>query len=259
MINSHNLPSGWQLWRLAITGFRLHMWRYIFLVLVVIIPNQLINALAGGDSTVAVYTLIASLFMNGALIYAVIRFKAEPNSKPKLRELYYTSSAGLLRYIIVSLILAVMLIPAAFGLWLSGAGNSTMAAPALGEQLLLGLIGLIIAIPSIYLLIRNGLGSLIVYEGSVWPSEAIRRSRQVTKGHFWALLVRYLIMTLGLIVAIIPLTIICISLFLFTHIQFFITLNQIVNVTLLLPLFYLYTYELYSSLGTKNKPNHTEE
>ncbi len=259
MSDSYKLPSGWQLWRKTIANFRRHIWRYILLVLAVIIPTKVINTLAGGDSTVAVYTLIASLFMNGALIYAVIRLRAEPASKPKLRELYYNSSAGLLRYIIVSVVLAVMLIPAAFGLWLSGAGASANAAPTLGEQLLLGFIGLIISIPSIYLLIRNGLASLIVYEGTTWPAQALKASRDLTKGHFWAIVARYLIMALGLLVAILPLTLVCIGLFLLTQIQFFITLNQIINVTLLLPLFYLYTYELCKSLSMKPKSAPTEE
>lgn len=256
---AHKIPSGWQLWKKTITDFRRHFWRYILLVLVVIVPSRLINALSSGDSTVAVYTLIASLFMNGAIIYAVIRFKSEPNSKLKLRELYYNSSTALLRYIIVSFVLALMLIPAAFGLWLTGSGSSAIAAPPLGEQILLGLIGFMISIPSIYLLIRNGLSTLIVYEGTSWPSDALRRSRELTKGYFWAILLRYLILALGLLVAILPLTIIFIGLFLLTQIQFFTTLNQIVNVALVLPLFYLYAYELYKNLLRKTKPAATEE
>ena len=259
MSASHNLPSGWELWKNTLANFRLHIWHYILIVLVVTIPNQIINTLANGDSTVAVYSLIASLFMNGALLYAVIRFKAEPDSKPKLRELYYNSSSALLRYIIVSLTLAVMLIPAAFGLWLTGAGGNANAAPALGEQLLLGFIGLIIASPSIYLLIRNGFSTLIVYEGTTWPFQALRRSRKLTRQHFWALLGRNLIMALGLLVAILPLTIVCIGLFLLTHVKFFLTLNQIINVTILLPLFYIYLYELYKSLGIKSKTAPTEK
>lgn len=245
------IPSGVKLWRQVLSDYRLHFWRYTFIVLVVIIPVTILNEIALGDATVSAYGSLATLFMNTALIYAIFQFNAS-SSKPTFRSLYYDSSKVMLRYIIVGVILALMLIPAALGLGIIGLGGNAGGAPALGELLLLGIIGLFISLPSIYLMVRNGLGLITVYTDDLWPSKALKRSRELTAGRFWQVLGRYALLILGLLVAILPLSVLLIGLFVVTQASIFLSVYQILNTAVILPLLYLYLYKLHNSLVSNN-------
>lgn len=251
MTKSTNLPSGWALWRQTITVYLAHWRLYSIIVLVITIPTAALKVLASGDATIVAYSSLATLIMNVALIYAVIGFDEKPNVRPKLRGLFYESSTVLIRYVIVGFTLAIMLIPAAFGLGLVGLASNTTTVPPLGEILLFGIVGLIIAIPSIYLLTRNGFGLITVFENNNWPTHALRASRNLTKGYFWAVLGRNLIMALGLFIAIIPFSVVFIGLLIVTQNNLFASIYQIADTVILLPLLYIYMFKLSKALGVK--------
>ena len=248
MAKADDLTSGWKLWKQTFKAYRLHFWRYTGIILIIIVPSIILSAIAAGDPTVAAYGALASLIMNAALIYAVITLGSTPESNVSFRELYYASSSVLVRYIIVGVVLAAMLVPAALGLGLIGLGGNGTAGPPLGELLLLSLVGFIVALPSIYLLVRNGLAIITVYGGNRWPGEALRRSRQITAGRFWAVLARYLILLLGLLVVVLPGALAIIGMFLITRSELFLSLFQVLSVAIILPLLYIYLYKLHQSL-----------
>ncbi len=243
---SSNISSGWSLWRQTLSAYKLHFWRYTGLVLLVIVPTSVLSATTSGDATIAAYGSLASLIMNVALIYVVILYGNTPDSKITFRTLFYDSSAVLIRYLVVGFLLAIMLIPAALGLGLLNFGSPNV--PPLGEIILLAIIALIAASPSIYLLIRNGLAAITVYGDNRRPLEALRRSRQLTQGRFWVILGRYLILGLGIILAALPISFVCIGLFLLTHVQFFISLYSVINAAIILPLLYIYLFNLHQAL-----------
>lgn len=252
MSRSPKLISGWILWRETLSAYRKHWQWYSIIVLIITIPTAVIVGIAPTDSTVAAYGSLAALLMNVALIYAIIHFDQNPDSKPKLRELFYESSEVLVRYIVVGLALAIMLVPAVWGLGIVGLGGNNTTPPPLGELILFSIIGFIVAIPSIYLLTRNGLALILVFQDKLWPAQALRRSRELTKGCFWPLIGRYLILSLGLLIAIIPFSIIFIGLLVLTQNQIFATLFQISNATIILPFLYLYVLKLKQALDSKN-------
>ena len=245
------LISGWKLWKQSLRMYRRHFWRLVVLVFIVVLPNTLLTSLTQSDATVSAYSSLAMLVMNVTLIYSVILFGSKPDSKPTFRELYYGSSSVLLRYLLVGFVLAIMLVPAALGLGLVGLGGNGTSTPPLGELLLLSLIGLIVSVPSIYLLIRNGLAVITVFGHSRWPGQALRRSRELTQGRFWALLGRYAILVLGLLGAVLPASIVCIGLLIATGSQFFLGLYQVLNAVVLLPLLYIYLYQLHQGLSAE--------
>lgn len=253
-IAEKKLISGWSLWRQTLVAYHNHWQWYSIIVLVITIPTAIIVGIAPTDSTVAAYGSLAALMMNVALIYAINHFDKSPDSKPKLRGLFYESSEVFVRYIVVGLVLAIMLIPAAWGLGIVGLGGNTTTPPPLGELVLFAIIGFIVAIPSIYLLTRNGLAIILVFQDKLWPAQALRRSRELTKGWFWPLIGRYLILSLGLLIAIIPFSLIFIGLLVSTQNQVFATLFQISNATIILPLLYLYLFKLKHALDSKNTP-----
>ncbi|MEO7617214.1 MAG: hypothetical protein ABIS59_00055 [Candidatus Saccharibacteria bacterium] len=251
MSKSTKLISGWGLWRQTIMAYRAHWRLYSIIVLVITVHAAIVKVLAPGDATITAYSSLAALIMNVALIYAIIGFNLTPDFKPSLRSLFYDSSVVLIRYVIVGFCLAIMLIPAAFGLGLVGLTSNTTTVPPLGEILLFAVIGLIIAIPSIYLLTRNGLALITVFEDDNWPMQALRKSRTLTKGHFWAVLGRNIIMALGLLIAIIPFSAIFIGLLVITQNTIFSAMYQIADTAILLPLLYTYLFKLSQALGVK--------
>jgi hypothetical protein len=250
MSQAASQPSVWKLWKEVAASYRTHFWRYTLIVLVVALPTTAFTAISQGDATVAAYGALAALFMNAALLYAIITCQAQ--EKVKLRTFYYNSSIAIVRYVIVGIVLAIMLIPAAFGLSLVGLGGGISEIPSVGEVTLLGIIGLILAIPSIYLIIRNGFALIGVFESGIWPGAALQASRQITQGRFWGLFLRYIGMSLGLLVVALPIAFICIGLFTVSQEPLFLSLYQILNTAIILPLFYLYLYRLYISLGGKH-------
>jgi hypothetical protein len=71
-------------------------------------------------------------------------------------------------------------------------GNLT--SPSFSESLLLGLVGLVIAIPSLWLLIRFALAPIIIASEDVRPWRSLQRSRELTLGRFWQVMGRYAVL-----------------------------------------------------------------
>jgi hypothetical protein len=242
-------PSGWSLFRETLDDFRLHLWRYLLLVGIIAIPTNLIAMSPGlaADSTVSLYVNLGSLFMTAALLWAVTR--GQDDAKLKLRQIYYDGSAIVLRFILVIIVLALMVLPAAVGISLYSLGaNSSGGGVSIPVQLLLAGLALLMAAPSFFWLIRFSMAIFSVAVEGEWPLVALGSARRLTLGHFWPLAGRVLqLLVWVLLVMIIPL-VVFIGLASVTHFIFFIVLLQISFSLLATPIIALYTFRLYGIL-----------
>jgi len=241
------LPSGWQLFRDSLTGYRNHIWRYLLIVGLVIVPTQLIglSATLSADAVISSYTTFASLIMTVALIWAIVHYHGKPML---LRQAYYDGSGALLRFLIVSMFLGLLLIPAVLGASVYALGQSPGGSTALAEQLVLGALGLALAFPSFYWLVRFGLSLYRVIGSNDWPIASLRYARELTIGRFWAVAGRAVLLLVWVLLLMVIPTIVCIGLAMATKQAIFLSLLQLLASLIILPFVHLYGYRLFRVL-----------
>ena len=244
---TQKLPSGWQLFRGSLTDFRSHIWRYLLIVGIVSLPSQLIGLSTGlsADAAITSYVTFASLFMTVALIWAIVRYQGEPM---KLRQAYYDSSGALLRFLLVAAVLGLLLIPAVLGASLYALGQSPSGSTTLVEQLILGALGLLLASPSFYWLLRFGLSLYRVIGTNDWPRASLGYARRLTTGRFWAIAGRAALLLIWTLLLLVAPTIVCVGLAMLTNLDIFLNLLQLLASLIVLPFVHLYGFRLFRAL-----------
>lgn len=240
------LPSSWQLFKDSLTGYRRHYRRYLLIVGLIMVPTQLIglSPTLSADAVISSYTTFASLFMTLALIWAIINFQGKPM---KLRQAYYDGSGAVLRFVLVAATLGLLLIPAALGASIYTLGQSPSGS-AFTEQLLLAVLGLVLAFPSFYWLVRFGLALYRVVGSSDWPVASLRYARELTLGRFWAVAGRAVLLLVWVLLLMVIPTIVCVGLAIATRQAIFLNLLQLLAGLIILPFVHLYGYRLFRVL-----------
>ncbi|HSX41612.1 MAG TPA: hypothetical protein VLF21_03230 [Candidatus Saccharimonadales bacterium] len=243
-------PKPWTLFKQSMKDFRKHKRALVLIILTVILPVALLANLAvdpGSDTTLSAYLTFAQLAMNVALVYAIVQLLN--GDQVGVRESYYKGSAMFIRMILVALMLTVMLLPLLLGLLIFAFGvvaPGTALSPA--EKTLMGLLALIVSVPSIVMITRGLWGLYAIFETDLGPWEAIRHSRLLTKGK--------VVMTLGRMIAlvfllalmlVVPIGLLAL-LANFTQNVFVLVLIQVVIALTVLPLSNLYLYRYYKGL-----------
>jgi hypothetical protein len=255
------LPSPWQLFRAALRDYRLDFWRYIRLLALVAVPINILGLIPASDGTtgaadpVTAFTPFAAIIMNVALIWAMIR-RAETGTFPSLAQAYYDGSAALVRYLLVSSVLVIMLLPAAFAATFYGVGilGGSAAGATLAEQVLIGLVCFVLIIPSFYLLVRHGLASFATVREGYRPIAALRLSRSLTSGRFWSTAGRMLMMGVFIGIISLPVTALTIFLLLVGYNGLAAVVFEIITTLIALPLTNLYLFHLYRALEHAQQP-----
>jgi hypothetical protein len=196
--------SPWGLFLASLAQFRAHWKPYVLILAVVAVPANILGifSLGSSDALVQSYISFASIVMNVAFIWAITK-QAKTGKVPKVSAAYYDGSVALVRYLLLSLALIVMLIPAAFGLSLFGiAQTASDYFNVTGPELALSaLAAFVLAIPSLYLMVRYALAPFVLVQEGLRPVAALRRSRLLTMGRFWPVAGR--LTALGLFIAIV--------------------------------------------------------
>ncbi|MBW3538297.1 hypothetical protein KY386_02265 [Candidatus Parcubacteria bacterium] len=243
------LPSAWRLLRGSL-GVMKRRWRpLVGITAVGAVTTGLLSASRdlAADPALAVYRSLATLVMNTALIWAVIRLhQGQPVT---LRSAYYSGTAALVRFMLVALVLALQLVPLAAGaiIYDQGTGSAAVAV-SLGERLLLGLIWLVLALPTLYWLTRSIFSLYIVQEPEVTPVQALRRSTAAVRGRTLAVARRLLVLAvLAVVVMALPPLALAVTVGL-RQPFWLLALLQLATSLVLLPLAAVYGYRLYRAL-----------
>lgn len=248
------LPSAWGFIRQSLSDFRAHWTTYVFIVAIVAIPANLLGLIGtlSEDTSFNAYSTMAALFMNVALLTAMVHF-ANGAKRIRFSDAYYDGSASVLRFILVSTALSVMTLPLMIGVlvYLIGSYPTAGTTPSLAEHAILGGVALLLAVPSFWLLTRFLLALPATVADGQRPMAALRRARHLTLRRFWPMLGRLL--ALIIITAAVSLLLytpfVGLGLLLPNQATFFFAVYQVILALLVLPFINLYLLKLYRTLA----------
>jgi len=246
---AHQKP--WALFKTSLRDYRANWQVVLGATLIVALPVAILSNFgvdAAGDTTASAYLAFVQLAMNVAVIYIVT--KVVTGKPVTIREAYYEGSAMLVRLVLVSLLLVLMLLPLVVALVIVSAGVLAPGA-ALGgaEQVLLLLLALLIAAPSIILLARGVWALYVIFEGKEGPIQATTRSRKITKGKVLVILGRCIALLVFLIGLLLVPAAVLLLLGSLTHWTAWSVILQVIITITVLPLANFYLYRYYRELA----------
>lgn len=259
---SAKLPGSVKLWRRALSHYRRHWWQYAKIVAVTALPVGFFEMYMGSnqDTALAAYLSLASFVMTTALVWVMARqFEGKTIRTPPGTELprvssvataYYTGSELFVRFMLVGLSLAAMIIPLAVGLGLlslslATTGYVSLASP---EQLIITSVCLLIGLPTLYLLGGYALALVGVARDGGRPIETLKNARRLVRGHYWSVVARLVLLLIWLTVIFLPLGFLAGVLINFGYVAWAKLAFEYYSWFIILPLMYLYLFELYISL-----------
>ena len=244
------LPSAWKLFRGAARDYRAHWRPLVAITLIVTVPVALLSNYGinpSSDTTLSAYLAFAQIAMNTALIYAIVQLLQ--GRKVTVKQAYYTGSGALVRLLLVAILLVLMALLIVLGVIILGYG---VVVPGValsgGEQFLLAVLAIIIAIPSVILLTRGFWALYVIFETDKGPLQAIRQSRKLTKGKVVITLGRLIALVLLLLLVMIVPIVLLQFLQNLTHWSIFLVILQVIASLVVLPLSNLYLYRYYQAL-----------
>jgi hypothetical protein len=242
------LPGSRKLLRRSLAEFRAHWKIYLGIVALVSVPVNIIETYFAPGAGLQSYLSMAGLFMNVALLYAVVRI-ADRGQDFGVRTAFYSGSHAILRLFVVLIWIGLMIVPLAVGSEIYAVGMAGPVSASLGENILLGLLGLIFALPSLWLLGRFSLSLVAVVDHEIRPISALRLSWRLTAGRFWPVLGRLIMLVIwSILIMILPLGILAL-LYGVMHWVLWLMLLQLVAALIGLPLYSIYVFNLYEALG----------
>jgi len=245
------LPKAYQLFRTSLKEF-FHNWKpYIKIIAVVAVPTDLVglSSTLSKDPTTGSYITLAAIVMNVALIWGISQ-RYQTGKVPNVPHAYYDGPAALVRYILASVSLVVMLIPAALGgaIYVIGVLGGIGASSA-SEQVLVALIAFVIGSPSLFLMVRYGLGPIVTVREGLRPLAALGYSRRLTLGRFWPVAGRLALLLVFLMLLSIPVTVIAIVLSILKQSNLAVVVFEIITTLTALPISNIYLYNLLNELA----------
>lgn len=245
------ITSSWRLFTSSLAEFRTHWKPYLKIISIVALPGgllMLLNVFAKFPTADA-YNTLAVTVMNMALLWYITQYR-RTGRRPTLAQTYYDGSVSVVSYGLISLMLLLMLVPSALGAALYVVGLA--AGEAFGvygpEQLLIGFVAIILALPTAYLFVRYPFAPLIAVRDHLRPVAALRASRRATLGRFWPVAGRLSMLGLFLAILALPVLLIAFGLSFVPLATLAPAFFQVVVTLILLPIGDLYLLNLLKAL-----------
>lgn len=240
------LPKVWQLITSSIQ-ILVNNPKLIWLAAVVLIPSRLLGMTSTSET--AAFATVAAILMNQALIWGV--GQNDRGKKFTIRDAYYIGTAGFLRFTLVALALVIMMVPLVIALSIAAFGILPPTAVA-AERVLLGLVALLLAAPTVYWLNRYVFGLIIVNESDLGPIAALRQSGVLVKGR-WVKVFKLMIVAFALISVAGSLPILLLAATGGRANQYLLLALQVVIGLVTLPFLNVYAYQIYRALNGQRK------
>jgi len=230
---------------------------YVLVLAIIVIPSDIFSiALSLNDNDLtAAYLSIAAVVMNVALLWTIAR-RAERETAPSFGEAYYAGSEAIVRYALTSVAVIAMLVPLAFGgsLYANGLETTQTSNLSGGVLLIIGLVSLLIAAPSVYLMVRYGLSTFAAVEDGLTPIAALKRSRRISLGRFWPVAARLVFLAVIVIVVLVPIGVVTLGLSLVRLGGISTGFFEILTTLIGLPIVNVYLFHLYRDLKSTASP-----
>jgi hypothetical protein len=224
--------------------FRAHWKILLWISGVVTVPVSILQVVPtlSTNQLLQAYLAIASMIMSVALLWAVMELAA---GRPvTLRRAYYDGTTAFVKFLIVFTVLTLQMLPLVFGATIYAVG--IQAASTTPEEIIFGLVWVLLSLPSLYWLNRNIYAMFHIFEPDSTPVAALRASRREVKGQFWAAFARLIGLVAMLIVVLLALLTL-VGLVVHNQALLLATVQLLANL-LALPLFYLALYHLHRAL-----------
>lgn len=254
-VASGKLERSWALVKASLADYRKDWLPYVKILAVVSVPFNLVAIFDFQPADVqsfSTYGFFASIFMNVALLWSILEHNR--GHKPTMPQAYYTGVGQVVSYVLTTLLLVLMLVPLALGITIYSAAAAPDQGTTPGEVLLVGVVALVIALPSFYLAARYGLSMLLVMRDKLRPIAALRRARQLTLGRFWPVTGRLLILVLLVLVLCVPAGLVTMGLSLLHQDAWGVALFQIITTFTVLPITYIFGLKLLDNLDELPAP-----
>ncbi len=198
-----NLPSGFKLFRLSVG----HLWRHkrlfgglfaIYLVLSLIFVKSSSETLTDSEAEVIrLYQLVLFVLVSLAVIWS-LRQTSVKNAKISLRDSLYKSMYPLIPFQLVSVVIALQLIPIAIASYFYQiVFVSELAATQIEQVLWAALIGCLFLL-SFYMLASSIFGLFIVTLPDTYPMQALRSARELVRLRRWLIVRKLLFLGIAL-------------------------------------------------------------
>lgn len=249
------VQGGWKMFTESLTLYRANWWGLAKIILIVSLPVNLATSFSTiqADSVLGPFLSLGQLVMNVALVYAVSRL-FEGEKLPSATDAYYDGSSVMVRYLLVTFLAVMMMFPALIGMMLLGLVfvPDSVIQTTVAEQGLMAFLALLFTIPTIYLLVRNGLGLIAVVREPLRPFAALRASRLITHRYFWMVLRRGIL--IAFCAALISLPISALTVAGYSYLkwqQASIIFFQLATSLTALPIITIYFFKLYLALESR--------
>lgn len=223
------------------------------IILLIMLPVVLLDLVTGGDQTLGSYGSFATLIMNVAVIYAVIKLKTG-SSKVSVSMAYYAGTARFVAFVCVVGLLGAQMIPLLIGglIYLSGSTGATVGLGPV-EMVLLGGIWLLFALPTLRWLTRSVFAVYLVQDSKVGPISAVKQSSALVRGKSWQTLGKILAgSVLMIIVLILPaLAVSTLPETASLLVKLATSLLQVISALILVPFASIYGFNILEALGGK--------
>jgi hypothetical protein len=247
------IDSHWTLFKVALAAYRLDWWPYVKLIGAAEVPIAIISfvntSATQPDPATDAYVATFVMVMNVILIWS-IHYKEKFGTVPSIRQAYYEGSVAIVRFFLVFLLMLMILIPAALGSALYSFGNEAATYSVIPPILLfyVGIAAAIIALPSLYWIVRRVFSLFITVSEGTNPWVAWRKSHAITSQRFWQVAARIVMLLVYSIVVAIPSMLV---LFLFTLAGLGAigsAVFQVLATLTVVPFGYIYLHGLYMEL-----------
>jgi hypothetical protein len=243
----------WRLFRESLTDLR-GSWKRLFWVMaVVLIPLNVIGLIpsVASDPGASVVAYGAIILLNVALLWAIVQYK-RTGHVPGPGTAYYDGSEAIIRTLITVFWLTIMMIPALIStvLILIAGTVAEISGSPWSETLLIDLVLVLLAIPTIWLTVRFGLAPVAAVADGLRPWPALRYARQLTLGRFWRTLATYGALLVFVVLLALPITAITAGLALVKVGALAGFFFGLVTTFFILPLTFFFLLGMYRSLQT---------
>lgn len=150
------------------------------------------------SSTAGAYQLILTLIVSLALIWTLRQLHT--GHEVKVRDGFYRGMSPLVQFVLVLIVVALQLIPAAVGLLLYETVVSGNIASTGLEQVLWALLTFGLAVLSLYMISSSLFALYIVTLPGLTPLRALRSARQLVANRRWAVMRKVLFLPLATVV-----------------------------------------------------------
>lgn len=241
------LPRFWSLAKDSLRDYWTNRRSLVGVTLAAALPLGFLSLLSE-DPGIRVYGSFAAIIMNLALVWVIVR--TQKGYIVGVKEAYYDGTAAMVRFLLVALVLVLQLLPFVVGATIfSAAVTDVTVSVGLPERLLVGLLWLILAIPTARWATKYCFALLLVSQPGVTPLQALRSSKQRVQGKSWKVFGRLTsLVAMSVLLIFIPTAIF----YLFlpgTLLLIGLAVLQLLVTVTVLPVFYLFLYRLYKGLA----------